>query len=178
MATEIYCTYRYRAEFPTFLKPSFRDLDDFLRQLFSTARKSITIVSPYLGSSGLLSMAGALAVGRQRGSSIRIVTELSHGLSDRNAGAIKALARSIGASAGGGLRVLASSEGLALLHSKLIVVDSRIGYLGSANLSKQGLENNFEVGVSLGPEQARALDELIDHFEACGILTDHTGSLL
>ena len=88
-------------------------------------------------------MAGALSVGRQRGAWIKVVTELRPELSDRNTNAIRALVQAIGIRDHDEIRILANNEGLSLLHSKLIIGDSRVGYLGSANLSKRGLEDNF-----------------------------------
>ena len=44
----------------------------------------------------------------------------------------------------------------AVLHAKIIVVDKREIYCGSANLSFNGMENNYELGLNLEDPQLAA----------------------
>jgi phosphatidylserine/phosphatidylglycerophosphate/cardiolipin synthase-like enzyme len=60
----------------------------------------------------------------------------------------------------------------------MLVADAQAGYLGSANLSGRALDENFEIGVSLMPRQARALDGLISFLESRGTLQDQTATAL
>ena len=77
------------------------------------------------------------------------------------------------------LRILcADSESLTFIHAKLIVADRTRGYLGSANLSGGGLDKNFEVGAAMAPEQAEALERLIDAFETQGLIVDVSDQVL
>ena len=47
----------------------------------------------------------------------------------------------------------------AILHAKIIVADGREIYCGSANLSHNGMKNNYELGLSL--EDPRLASEII-----------------
>lgn len=48
-----------------------------------------------------------------------------------------------------------------LPHAKTIIVDSRTGYLGSANFTKQGLNTRFELGVKLHEKQCKAIEKML-----------------
>ena len=48
-------------------------------------------------------------------------------------------------------------------HAKCMVVDRSHGYLGSANFTGRGMRGHFEVGVSLGPEDAKTLGGILQH---------------
>ncbi|MCL5073983.1 MAG: phospholipase D-like domain-containing protein, partial [Actinobacteria bacterium] len=56
-----------------------------------------------------------------------------------------------------------------LPHAKLLIVDSKRGYLGSANFTKQGLTSRFEVGVELNEQQSRCVDKLLLKLEEKGL---------
>jgi cardiolipin synthase len=47
-------------------------------------------------------------------------------------------------------------------HAKLLVVDDEICYLGSANLTRHSLTNNFELGVLLGGSAVRDVSAVFD----------------
>lgn len=47
------------------------------------------------------------------------------------------------------------------LHTKMMVADEYIAYIGSANLTKHSLRNNFELGVILRGEGVQSLSDLI-----------------
>jgi len=79
----------------------------------------------------------------------------------------------------GRIRVLSGSRGFqVLLHAKIVISDGEKGYMGSANLSWSGLDENFELGLSLSGSQASAIDALVASLEAQGFLEDHTRSAL
>ena len=48
-------------------------------------------------------------------------------------------------------------------HAKCLVVDRSQGYLGSANFTGRGMKGHVEVGVSLLPEDARTLGDILQH---------------
>lgn len=161
---------------PPDLRGRFRDLDQFLRDLVSSATERLVIVSPYLGPAGMAMLRGPMAVSAERGAWIRLVTG---DLADVEGANRQALAVLIQGGEGRlmrrRLRVLTSSTQFpVLLHAKIVVADGRRGYLGSANLSGRALDENFEVGTALAANQAKALDGLVAYLEAQGLLVDRT----
>ncbi len=49
-----------------------------------------------------------------------------------------------------------------LLHAKFALADSRLGYLGSANMTRQGFDSHFEIGVRLGTAEVVDLLALLE----------------
>lgn len=59
-----------------------------------------------------------------------------------------------------------------IFHAKLLLSDSRRGYMGSANFSKRGLDTQFELGISLDERKTKALSRLIDFLIKTDILVN------
>jgi phosphatidylserine/phosphatidylglycerophosphate/cardiolipin synthase-like enzyme len=64
-----------------------------------------------------------------------------------------------------------SGPASSLMHAKFIIADRSSGYLGSANLTSQGMGEHLEVGVRLEPSQASQLVSLLDALQAAGMFT-------
>jgi phosphatidylserine/phosphatidylglycerophosphate/cardiolipin synthase-like enzyme len=60
-----------------------------------------------------------------------------------------------------------------LPHAKLLIVDSKRGYLGSANFTKQGLTSRFEVAVELNEQQSKCVGKLLLKLEEKGLFIKH-----
>ena len=121
-----------------------------------------------------------MAAAADSGAWIRLVTA---DVTDRDSWNYKSVQTLISGSEGQMIRkrlriLCAGLESLTFIHAKLIVADRTRGYLGSANLSGGGLDKNFEAGVALTPEQADALERLIDAFETQGLIVDISSRVL
>lgn len=172
----MYCTWSHRNLLPPALRDRFRDLDQFLKELLSSAESRVVIVAPYLSPAGLDAIRGPLAVAADRGAWLRLVTGDLQDPDGWNRRALRALVEGPGGDRiRGRLRVLTgSAEMPALLHAKFAVVDRHRGYLGSANLSWSAMEANFEVGTALASRQAEALDGLVAYLESQSFLVEAT----
>jgi len=54
------------------------------------------------------------------------------------------------------------------MHAKLILIDSKIGYVGSANLTDTSIHYNFELGVMVSEEKTiRELNRMFDFLFEC-----------
>lgn len=176
----IYCTWGHRKFLPKELSRRFKDLDHFLKQLLSSAKDSILIIAPYLTTEGINLIKNSLSLSAERGAWIKIVTGNIEKESDQNRQALKKLIKGDGANAiRSRLRLLIGSKSLAiLLHSKIVIIDSKYGYLGSANITFHAFEKNFEVGVALSTEQSISIDSLVSFWESTGLLVDSTSSII
>lgn len=176
----VYLTPGHRRKLPPDLRGRFRDLDHFLRDLVSSATERLLIVSPYLGPAGMAMLRAAMAVSAEQGAWIRFVTADLTAVDGINRRALAVLLEGReGRIIRTRMRVLTGSpEFPVLLHAKIVVVDARRGYLGSANLSGRALDENFEVGTALAAIQAKALDDLVAYLEAQGLLVDYTDTVL
>ena len=111
-----------------------------------------------------------------RGAWIKIVTGNIGRESDQNKLAIRKLVEGEkGKVIRSRLRILIGNESPSILfHSKMIVVDSKSGYLGSANITFHAFERNFEVGVALSVDQSSSIEFLVAFWESSGMLLDST----
>lgn len=150
------------------------DLDHLLRELIVSATSSVLLVAPYLSPSGVRSIKDGLAVAVHRGALIRIVTEDLDSNGGLNRKAVTELVDGdSGRKIKSKLRILTASGPVAeLIHAKVLVIDGRRGYLGSANLSWRALQSNFEIGVSLHPRQAGTIEGLVSYLEASGHISE------
>ena len=125
---------------------------------------------------GMELLRASLATSAQRGAWIRLLTSNLEDARGWNRKAIAALVENEdGALVRSRLRVLTPTERMpALIHAKIILVDHRRGYLGSANLSRSAMDSNLEVGLSLAPAQVSALESLIKLLEAQSFIVDCT----
>lgn len=176
----VYCTWVHRRVLPEGLSRKFKDLDYLIRKLLSSSQDSALIIAPYLTPNGIDLIKDSIFISASRGSWIRIVTS---DLENRGSFNRLAIQRLIDGDNGeiirSRLRILRGAKDLSiLLHSKIIVVDSKAGYLGSANISFSAFEKNFEVGVELSQSQASSIDNLVTYWESQGLLEDCTYAIL
>lgn len=175
----VYCTAGCRAMLSSGLSTHFRNLDELILDVAGSAVERLVIVSPYLGVGALPALRTAAAVSAERGAWVRLVTDLSEAV-EANGRALAMLVQGEnGRTLRRRLRVLSGAASFpSLLHAKMVIADGRRGYLGSANLSGRGFDENLEVGVALMPRQARVLDELVTVLESRGFLQDNTRAIL
>lgn len=179
MLQQIYCTWSQRAQLPPDLRSRFRDLDEFLRSLITSARSKLLLVSPYLSTGGIVGLRRSIAVAAQNQVWIKLVTSVA---ADERSGTQAAIRLLLDGPEGQlirpRLRILqAAPQWTDLVHAKCIVVDGKTGYLGSANFSVGGLDRHFEIGVALSSSSAAALDKLVAYVEGAGGLIDSTQAL-
>lgn len=122
-----------------------QDAREKLRVLLSTARRSVRIYAEEIADPAAERQLIALAHG---GVKVRVM--LAAG---QTPPAARLLAR-------GGVAV--RQVAMPYIHAKIVVIDSRLAFLGSENLSTQSLDRNREVGVLLrGPDVAH-IDRVFD----------------
>lgn len=180
-SSSVYLTWPRKAQpLPTYLRQDFLELDQLMRSLMGSAQHQIILISPYLGWKGIREMRDALAVSCGRGAWLRIITSDEESERDTNRAALAELV-----SAGEGdvirnrLRVLTPADGITfLIHGKAVLIDGARGYLGSANMSFNGIDANVEFGVSLAYRQVDALTRLVSFLEADSLMLDVTSRVL
>lgn len=157
--------------------PAFTDLtpSDFdMRQITSAllklcreAEDDLTVVSPYLESIGVEWLRPGIKAALRRGVDVTIVSrELTTGEPN-----FEALDNLLGL-AGGGHGQLSvydyyeprsdSQAPLYTLHSKVIVADREAAYVGSANFTRYGFNENLEIGAILRGRRVAELQRVFD----------------
>ena len=176
----LYCPHIYKSLIPKNLSNYFRDQDFYIKNLISSAEESVLIVAPFLTVDGIKILKNVLLKSIKQGSLLKIVTSNIASWKENN---IEAFMELVSGNSGNSikekLRILIGSKQLSeLLHSKIIVVDSKTGYLGSANITYSAFEKNFEIGVKLSSSQASVITDLFLYWESTGMLVDQTNNLL
>lgn len=135
--------------------PGVLTTDHVFRRLIETARKSIKIFSPYVDNS-FTGMAQAAQV------PIRVVTTLR----DSKMKSSPVLER-FATTRPLAVRYLCEKQGksqMYQLHAKMILADTTMAYLGSANFTDTSLHYNFELGLYLEDRDVLAkLHALFDY---------------
>ena len=173
------CTWSHRGVLPPGLKDKFGDLDQFMRDVVGSANSRLLIVAPYISPGGLNLLRDSMLLAIRNGAWIRILTGDLESNNRLNRRAFEALFRGEqGQLLRDRSRILICTERLPVLfHAKIIIADAQRGYMGSANVSVNAMDNNFEIGCALNPAQAEHLDKLVDFLEAKGFISDCTATL-
>lgn len=163
--------------------PAFADRDpvDFRMQQITSrllslcreAQESLLVVSPYLELSGIEWLVPGLEGALERGVDVTLVSrELEPG--EPNYEAIRSLVE-VATGYDGELAVYDYYEHdpdtdrpLYTLHSKVLIADDDVAYIGSANFTKYGFSENLEVGVVLTGDEVAELCRLVDYVVANG----------
>lgn len=161
--------------------PTFRTTDpvDFEMQQITTrllslcrnATEELVLTSPFLEIDGMEWLLPGLEGALERGVDLTLVSrELRQG--QPNHDAVRELL-SISQGQPGELHVYdyyePSDDGQApkyTLHSKLLVADRSIAYVGSANFTRYGFQENLEIGVVVKDKTVKSLTDLVAHLVA------------
>lgn len=65
--SNLFCTWTHRANLPPSLHSQFGDLDYLILSLISAAHERLLLVAPYLSTSGMERVRGALAAAAENG---------------------------------------------------------------------------------------------------------------
>jgi phosphatidylserine/phosphatidylglycerophosphate/cardiolipin synthase-like enzyme len=151
------------------------DLDLFVIHTLSEATDRVLMVSPYLNIDGAERLAEPIRAALGRAARVDLITHDAHRDGPSRAAAHR-LWRDIAGTAGPGppirLKLYSGTETDPMIHAKLLLVDGLRGYLGSANLTRQGFREHLEIGVSLAPPQVLAAERLFRYIIQLGLVTE------
>jgi hypothetical protein len=138
------------------------EIRQLLIELVAGARRRVSIVTPFFSEIALLEILAPLGVPGVRP---EVILYLSVAAGEQYRA--RHLLRVIGERFPAHKLTLflnerPAQELAALPHAKLLLRDSAVGYLGSANISLHGLREQFEAGVRLEAGAVRALEQALD----------------
>jgi hypothetical protein len=150
---------------PNEICENFNYLLSWLRELILTANERIIFLAPYFSESGIRQ----LLVNINSVMSIKQNLKIEFIVSDMedtiNKKAFEFLINNISLYNNNCVKIYEPVDKLnnkLWFHAKVLLVDRKKGYLGSANYSERALSSQFELGVPLVEKQANALATLID----------------
>ncbi len=138
-----------------------------LHELLAGARERILLVS--YAAYTLPEVAADLEAAVDRGCRVNVVFETTEDSAGAYAGPQRPFAHVAGINR---WRWPAEQrDAAAVLHAKLLVVDGRRAFVGSANLTARALRHNLEVGLLVQDERvATQLEDHVRDLMACGVL--------
>lgn len=151
--------------------PLFQLVEDVVRSATATC----WLGAPYWNVDALDQLRPALAGFARRGGHVEFVCQDGHAVGEFNPVSVLQRAAVEVACEGGSARVLAFSartaSGRALsLHAKFALADRNLGYLGSANMTRQGFGDHFEIGTRVSDVEAAHLVTLLERLRSEGLL--------
>lgn len=154
--------------------PLFQLIEDVVRSAGATC----WLGAPYWNAEAIDRLSPALAGFARRGGQVELVYQGGEQAGD--ADPVPILRRAaVDITAGGGTaRVWSFTARSAaghplLLHAKFALADRRLGYLGSANMTRQGFGDHFEIGTRLPGVEAGHLVALLEGLCGAGLLQQH-----
>lgn len=130
-------------------------------QVVESANATLTLVSPYLGPTGMGRLHAPLLEALQRGVAVLVLTHDVEDLSSIASASLESLRRESAGLPGELTVFTASAIPQVLLHLKIVVADARRAVVGSANFTSKGFGDNLEAGVLLGPDAAHEIARVI-----------------
>lgn len=143
--------------------PTLRQTAGVLLELIDGAAQEV-LLAPYVDTAGVNTLRVALSGALMRGVDVTVVT------SPGRAAVFASLATAVTPGDRGSLRVAEVRTDVSSLgsHAKLVVVDRRRAYVGSANFTAAGFGRNVEVGVQVEGAQVEEVARLLDALVRCG----------
>jgi len=144
-----------------------KSLKKVFLDLFRSASKSICICSPFFESAGMTQFIQILKNKAQDGVSIQILTREGYKLKKfRDLKNLHTLFKEHEIQRKLDIRNYHFSDSnnhvASSIHAKIIIVDERLGYLGSGEIRKNSIEKNLELGVLLKGEKVLELKAVFD----------------
>ena len=151
--------------------PLFQLIEDVVR----SAQATCWLGAPFWNAEAMSRLRPAMLGLAHRGGRIEFVCQGSQRLDNVHTLTIlRDTARDI-LSQGGAARVWAFTacdvlQKEILLHAKFAIADRELGYLGSANMTRQGFDEHFEIGTRLPDAEVSHLVDLLELLRDSGLL--------
>jgi phosphatidylserine/phosphatidylglycerophosphate/cardiolipin synthase-like enzyme len=143
-----------------------------IKRLIAGAKTELWIINPFFDEYGICSILPALLGAAEFGVDIRIITREIFN-PQKNARIAKALAILISSFIEKNMQNKLAirdffkfdrceKKQIYAVHSKFLIADNNVAYIGSANLTETSLKSNFEIGVILRGEGIKPLIEIAE----------------
>lgn len=138
--------------------PALRQTAGVLLELIDGAVQEVSLAAPYVDAAAVSALHAALSGALSRGAKVTVVTSPGRGE------VFASLANVVPRGDRGGLRIAEVHTDVSSLgsHAKLVVIDRRRAYVGSANFTAAGFTRNVEVGVQVEGAQVDGVARLLD----------------
>ena len=159
---------------PEFVAPYAGSLLKYLSSLINSAERELIVVAPYWSVPGVESIKRQMLCTNKSQLDVLVMTPAGMDVEHKQGVQyFKEYMEGMGAS----VRHMEPTElpdgGYPLVHAKVIIADSQHAYVGSANLSDNGLTRSIEAGVGISGPAAAHLREWFLSIEEHFVCADH-----
>jgi phosphatidylserine/phosphatidylglycerophosphate/cardiolipin synthase-like enzyme len=153
------------------IQPLVQHLEDVVR----SAREDLVLAAPYWNLDGLGRLRPAIeGVLARQGAQLTLIAQGGRTQPTSTVGDLRRFIAELALDARRA-RLLVFEAGSdtgaeIFLHAKVALADSDFGYLGSANMTSQGLGSNLEIGVRLKTPDVLAMRAILERFESLGMV--------
>lgn len=154
---------------PMSIAEHFRYLYTWIQEIILTSTNRVIFVAPYFSEPGMRQLLTSLNAINNNKQDITIDFLVNDIDESNNFSAFNYLKENLTLLNNNKIRIFEPVEktnNKLWFHAKLLLVDNKKGYLGSANYSERGMSSQFEIGVPLEEEQTQNLTKLIDYWLA------------
>jgi phosphatidylserine/phosphatidylglycerophosphate/cardiolipin synthase-like enzyme len=131
-------------------------------ELIQSAEEEVVLMSPFLSEEGFERLQGALRTASGNGATIVLITNsLTYGSDEYNRTFARRLLDDHRLAPVTKCYEYIDHDTWTTFHAKIITVDGRTAYLGTANLTHTGLTENLELGVIFRDDTAARLSGLV-----------------
>lgn len=143
----------------------YGSLINYIADMIANAKRSVIISSPYWRRAAIDAILSRLPKNFHSPASFKIIT--SANLPDKDKDGLDYFVyclNNIGIFPKIGIPDKQENQRYPLMHAKTVVCDGSNAYIGSANFTQSGMQNNFEIGIGIKGTFVRTLHEWIGVF--------------
>jgi len=165
--------YEFRNKLPQTLRTEFNDLTSFLKNIISIAQNKVIFCAPYFSIAGIKVLEGSIQAALRNNPELKFLFLVDAEELSINQNFIQNIHLYIPKSNYSLYLPTDKIDENLTFHSKFLIVDAKIGYLGSANFSDRALRGQFELGVKLSENDCFNLELLVEKWIELNYLTQN-----
>lgn len=163
--------YEFRNQLPQTLRIEFNELSAFLKNIISIAQKQVIFCAPYFSIAGIKVLDSSIQAALKNNPELKFIFLLDAEEKSINQNFIYDIHLYIPKNNYSLYLPTKKIDENLIFHSKFLIVDTKIGYLGSANFSDRALRSQFELGVKLSESDCSNLEVLVGKWIELNYLT-------
>ncbi len=151
----------FRNQLPQTLRTEFHELTSYLKNIISIAQNQVIFCAPYFSIAGIKVLNSSIQAALNNNPRLKFIFLIDAEKQSINQNFINNIHLYIPESSYSLYLPTDKIDDNLIFHSKFLIVDAKIGYLGSANFSDRALRNQFELGVKLSESDCGNLELLV-----------------
>ncbi|KQL18402.1 phospholipase D-like domain-containing protein [Cytobacillus solani] len=163
--------YEFKNQLPQTLRAEFNELTSYLKNIISIAQNQVIFCAPYFSIAGIKVLDSSIQAAIKNNPELKFTFLVDAEEQSINRNFIHNIHLYIPKNNYSLYLPTDKIDDNLIFHSKFLIVDAKVGYLGSANFSDRALRGQFELGVKLSESDCRSLELLVGKWIKLNYLT-------